>query len=358
MTLRTIFHVDMDAFFASVELIKNPALKGKPVIVGGHPNQRGVVATCSYEARAFGVRSAMALSEAKKRCPHAIFLNCDFTAYKSYSEKIISIFHRLTTKVEVVSIDEAYLDVTDLIEKYGDAHTLGVLLQRVIRRETELPCSIGIAANKLVAKMASSLAKPNGIRLVSPGEEPQFLSPLPIQSIPGIGEKTQEAFNSEGIQFIADLQALSLDELLQHYGARGYHYFHAANGHDTRPVEWIEQLPKSVGAETTFESDQNDKSVLLAALDELTEQACKRLSRHKMRTRGICLKLRDSTFKTITRSRALFADTQDLATLQHEIKELFLENYQGAFLRLIGVSLHNLAHEYWQPTLWNWEIKK
>jgi DNA polymerase-4 len=359
MLNRIIFHVDMDAFFASIEIIRNPALKGKPVIVGGRPDQRGVVSTCSYEARAFGVRSAMSVSEAKRRCPDGIFLEGSYSLYREYSEKIIEIFHTLTEKVEVVSIDEAYMDVSDTADHYGGALPLAKLLQQVVFKQTQLTCSFGIATNKLVAKVASGKAKPNGIRQVLLGEEAKFLAPLSIEHLPGIGTKTKEIFNRAGIQLISDLQEMGIEALIEKYGPWGYQLYQSMMGNDSRPVEWGEYVPKSVGAETTFEADLSDCEALRNILKELAAKATRHLRENKMRTRSICLKLRDNTFKTITRSHMLFSDTQDVQTITQESVALFNRVYSGnPPLRLIGISLHKLTDSYWQPTLWDWERER
>lgn len=356
MEQRRIFHVDMDAFFASIEIVRNPALRGKAVIVGGDPNSRGVVSTCSYEARAFGVRSAMSLSEAYRRCPHGIFLEGSYSVYGEYSERIMNIFREITEKVQVVSVDEAYIDVTDVADKNNGPLALAQFLKNAVFENTKLTCSIGIASNKLVAKMASGSAKPNGIKEIFNGEEAAFLAPMSIGSIPGVGTKTQEFLNRQGIMTVGDVQALSLDSLLQQYGQWGYQLHLSAHGKDNRPVEWLEGIPKSLGAETTFETDQTDCELLKEALINLVDKAHRHLMANRMRTRSICLKLRDSSFKTITRSHMLFSDTNDLSAIRRETLELFDSVYSGSPpLRLLGISLHKLTDHYWQPTLWNWE---
>ena len=352
MNARTIFHIDMDAFFASIEIVNNPSLRGKPVIVGGRPDQRGVVSTCSYEARAFGVRSAMSLAEAKKRCPHGIFLEGNFSLYRHYSNQVMSIFSSYTSFVEVVSIDEAYLDLTERIES-GGAKALAQKIHQEVYQKTKLICSIGIASNKLVANVASSHAKPNGIYEIPAGLEAQFLAPLPIQSLPGIGRKTQLVLNRDGFTKIADLQTSSLDVLIQRYGAWGYHHFLAAKGEDHRPVEWEERSPKSIGAETTFEKDYDDLEFLKEELTELVIKAYRRMRAHKMRTRRISIKLRDSNFKTFTRSHTLITHYSEEKKLLQETLNLFEGSYAGEMpLRLIGVSFELLTDSYWQPTLW------
>jgi len=351
--MRCIFHIDMDAFFASVEIVRNPALKGKPVIVGGRPNQRGVVSTCSYEARAFGVRSAMPTSEAYRLCPRGIFLEGNYGLYREYSEKVFSIFYQYTPFVEVVSIDEAYLDMTAAIASKGiPAKDLGAAIRQHVFQETQLTCSLGIAVNKLVSKIAAAKAKPNGLYEVSPGNEVAFLAPLPIQSLPGIGTKTQANLNHEGFAIIADLQALSLDHLIHKHGAWGYNYYQACRGEDNRPVVWENISPKSVGAETTFEKDQSDSTILIAELCELIAKAHRRLRAHKMRSKRISLKLRYSNFKTISRSHTLPTHINDLNEIQKAAIVLFNLHYCGdPPLRLIGISLEQLTDSYWQPML-------
>jgi nucleotidyltransferase/DNA polymerase involved in DNA repair len=352
--MRTIFHLDMDAFFASVEIVRNPQLKGKPVIVGGQPNTRGVVSTCSYEARVFGVRSAMSLTEAYRRCPHGIFLNGDFSTYRKFSQKIMEILSHYTPNIEVVSVDEAYIDVSEIAESYGGALNLGEDMRKSIFRITQLPCSIGIATNKLIAKIASSKAKPNGILHVLPGEEISFLAPLAIQSIPGIGTKTQELLNRDGILLIKDLQEMGMDALIQHYGSSGYFFHFAANGQDDRPIVSEESDPKSIGHETTFDRDEENKEILIQTLQELVIKTTKRLCKYKMRARGVSLKLRFSNFRTITRSHLFCNHTQDAKLILKEILYLFEKNYiENTPIRLIGVTLEKLTNGYWQPSLWD-----
>ena len=359
MDTRIIFHVDMDAFFASVEIVKNPELKGKPVIVGGNPDKRGVVSTCSYEARKFGVRSAMSLFEAKRRCPQGVFLEGSFSLYSEYSDEVMAILASYTPQVEVVGIDEAYLDVTDVGENYGGAFKLGRLLRRTVFEKTGLTCSVGIGSNKLIAKIASSFAKPNGLFEVPSGQEAAFLAPLPIESIPGIGSKTQAFLNHDGIKFVKDLQVLGMEVLVQRNGAHGYYFYMAAMGRDNRPVESTDQPPKSVGAETTFEVDQNDRQFLDAELVEMFEKAYRRLRRHHMRARGLSIKLRFSDFHTITRACTLDAHTNDHDILLRELIHLFNRVYDNESpLRLIGVILEKLTDSYWQPTFWDWEKER
>lgn len=356
MTTRTIFHIDMDAFFAAIEVANNQDLAGKPLIIGGQPDERGVVSTCSYEARVYGVRSAMSLYEAKKRCPHGIFMDCNFSLYREYSDRIMGIFFRFTSEIEIVSIDEAYLDVTHIIGRYGGAMALGKLIRKTVLEETKLTCTVGIATNKLVAKIASSSAKPNGLFEIPAGKEAEFLATLPIQSLPYVGGKTQIALNHHGLFSIADLQKMGMEELILKYGGRGYWLYKASMGQDDSPVVWWDLPPKSVGAETTFEKDQNEREVLVEALSELTNKACRRLNKSGMRAKTVSLKLRFSDFRTITRSHTLITHVINPDVIQSALLELFDYAYDFSQpLRLVGVSLENLTEGYWQPTLWNWE---
>jgi len=355
MDTRTIFHIDMDAFFASIEIAKNPSLKGKPVVVGGNPDQRGVVSTCTYEARAYGIHSAMPLFEAKKRCPHAIFLEGDYALYRAYAERITSIFQGFTERVEVVSIDEAYMDVSAIVSPFPSATALAEMIREKIKAEVNLTCSIGIASNKLVAKIASGLAKPNGVYEIPYGQEAAFLAPLPIQTLPGVGTKTQQHLNRDGFESIRDIQKVPLDTLFYHYGARGYHLFYESQGQDKRPVISEHQPPKSLGAEITFDRDIDLTPLLLENLERLTVKTHKRLLAHNMRTQGISIKLRYPNFRTITRSASLYTHTNNLITINNEVKKLFMASYGGGTpLRLIGVSLERLTDTYWQPVFWEY----
>lgn len=351
---RIIFHLDMDAFFASVEIVENPKLKGKPVIVGGDPNSRGVVSTCSYEARAFGVRSAMSMFQAKKLCPQAIFIQGSYASYRTYSNRIFELLKTYTHFIEIVSVDEAYLDVSLIAENYGGAKNLAEIMKKRIAEETGLKCSIGIAKNKLVAKIASSLAKPNGIYDVPDGYEAVILAPLPIESIPGIGTKTKEKLNKLGFYTIRDLSILTLDYLLQHFGLYGYHFYKESRGEDSRPVVFEERVPKSIGAETTFEKDLEGESDLIPHLYELTKKAVLRLNQHKMRARGISLKIRFSDFRTISRSATFYNDTHNFEIIYEHAIILFKQNYiVDTPLRLIGISLEKLNDSWWQPTFFD-----
>lgn len=354
MNERIVMHVDLDAFFASVEIILNPELKGKPVIVGGDPSKRGVVSTCSYEARRYGVRSAMSLFEAKKRCPHGIFVEGHFGLYRHYSEQVMAILLEITPQVEIVGIDEAYMDVTHCAEQYGGAFKLGQGLRRRVFERTKLTISVGIGSNKLIAKIASGHAKPNGLYEIPTGQEVSFLAPLPIQSLPGVGVKTQAYLNREGVKTVSQIQEMGLDKAVELYGTYGYWIYLAAVGKDNRPVETSEQPPKSIGGEETFEKDIADSGVLKDTLVNLLQRVYKRLRSHRMRARGLSVKLRFADFTTITRSITFENHTNDESFFTEEMLLLFTRVYDGQSpLRLVGVTLEKLTDRYWQPTFWD-----
>ncbi len=348
MENRTILHLDMDAFFAAVEVVENPAYRGKPLIIGGDPESRNVVSTCSYEARKYGVHSAMPTFEAKRLCPHGIFVDGSHHLYKEYSTRVFDILHAMTHKVQPVSIDEAYIDVSDL-----DAS--GKLIARWLRErvleKTGLTCSVGVASNKLVAKIASSIGKPDGLYEIPDGTEEAFLRPQKIKAIPGIGSKTEEVLYHDGIRTIGDMQELTLEELTFRYGQRGYLYFHKARGIDRSEVEWWEHAPKSIGAETTFPKDLDHIDEIEKVFDKVFKKAFRRLIKQGMLTRSLQLKMKNSEFKTITRSHGLQGHSKDEVVLLEESKKLLYSSYSGEPIRLIGICFEKLTDSYWQPLL-------
>jgi nucleotidyltransferase/DNA polymerase involved in DNA repair len=344
----------MDAFFASVEEAESPRLRGKAVIIGGFPGERGVVSTCSYEARRYGVRSAMSLAEAEKRCPHAIFLRGNYSLYRAYSNEIMQIFLTSTQFVEIVSIDEAYLDVTDIVDQYGGDHALAELLKQIILQHTKLTCSVGIATNKLMAKIASSACKPSGLLKIPFGEEARFLAPMPVGTIPGIGKKTALRMEADGFDSIRQLQIAGIDRLMELYGNWGYHCYQASQGHDSRPVQWEETAHKSIGAEVTFDQDQTDLRIIKETMEGLCRKVWTRLRSYKMRARGFSIKLRSATFHTITRSHTFSGHVNDLEEITNTTVTLLKNHYAEQLpLRLIGISLEKLTDSYWQPTFWS-----
>jgi DNA polymerase-4 len=299
-----ILHVDMDAFYASVEVRDDPALAGKAVVVGGSPQGRGVVAAASYEARKFGVRSAMAMSRAIKLCPHAIVLPTRMSRYAEISRQIRAIFETYTPLVEPLSLDEAFLDVRGSEALFGPTAEIGRTIKERIRNELKLIASVGVAPNKFLAKIASDLGKPDGFVVVEPGQEQTFLDPLPVGRIWGVGKVTDQTMAELGIRTIRDLRNRSRERLTELFGSSGDHYWRLAHGIDDRHVV-PDREAKSISHETTFPEDLDDHETLRAWLVELVEQVARRLRRHALRCRTVELKIRFSDFRTITRSKTL-----------------------------------------------------
>jgi len=262
---RKIIHVDMDAFYASVEQRDDPSLCGKPVIVGGSPDSRGVVAACSYESRAFGVHSAMPASEARRRCPQAIFLRPRFSVYRQVSSEIQAIFRRHTDLVEPLSLDEAYLDATDVLTHGGSATLLARELKEQIKSQTGLTASAGVSYNKFLAKVASDIDKPDGLFVIRPEQGPQFVAELPVRKFFGIGRATEAKMKRLGIRTGADLRQWELDALIDHFGKAGNFYYHIARGMDDRPVR-SRRVRKSLSSETTFPEDLTSTDEMLKRL--------------------------------------------------------------------------------------------
>jgi len=336
----------MDAFFASIEIVNNPALKGKPVIIGG--DKRGVVSTCSYEARAYGVRSAMPVSTARRLCPHGIFIHGSYSNYRKISEEIFTILHEFSPLVEETSIDEAYMDIT----AEEDPLIFGRRLKESILKKTSLTASVGIGPNKMIAKMASSHKKPNGLFQVLPEHVRSFLEPLPVGAIPGIGKVTEEDMHILGIKTIKDLRDRQLLELIDEFGARGYIFYKEARGIDHRKVEGP-SAPKSIGCETTFDEDIDDISLLEEELEGVVIKAHKRLRDQKLKTKGLTLKMRFHNFETVTRSATFLTYTGEVEALIFEAKKLLLHVFSGVPLRLIGVTFDKLNDGWWQPTFFD-----
>ncbi|MFC1853897.1 DNA polymerase IV [candidate division CSSED10-310 bacterium] len=343
-----IFHVDMDAFFVSVEKAKNPALVGKPVVVGGNPEGRGVVAAASYEARRYGIHSAMPAARVKRLCPQALFIRGSYEDYQRVSNQIKVIFEDFTPDVEMVSIDEAFLDLTGFERLYGPVMETAHRIRDRILLETKCPASIGIATNKLVAKVASNYAKPNGILFVRPGYETSFFSHLSIDKIPGIGEVTTERLTSLGIRKVGDLIRVGRDVLELTMGNTGLSLYHKALGQGQEKLS-APHLPKSIGNETTFDEDTIDTEVIESILSYLTEKATNRLRQKALRARKVSLKLRYSDFQTLTRDYTFHVPTD----VDQEISAVVISLFRKAFtrrtrVRLVGVTLGNLTPKPWQ----------
>ena len=346
MMERVIFHVDMDAFFVSVEELYDPSLKGKPVVVGGRPDQRGVVSAASYAARKFGVHSAMPLRTAAKLCPQAIFVEGHPDRYREYSDRVREVLESFTPTVEMASIDEAYLDVTGTTRLHGPPLEAAHKLHNRIKEKTQLNCSIGISTARLVAKVCSDQAKPNGVLWVIPGQEAQFLAPLDVRKIPGVGAVTEKHLHSLGIRKVGDLAALDIAFLEEKFGKWGLALAGKAQGQDAggwfdAPVG-VSDGAKSISHEHTYDKDTAERAALDATVARLTEMVCRRLREQGFYTRTVQLKLRYSDFSTFTRAHTLDHATQVDIEILAEVRSLFERHWTGQPIRLLGVQAGNL----------------
>src|ERR1700720_567216 len=305
----SILHVDMDAFFVSVELLERPELIGKAVVVGGRPDQRGVVTAASYEARKFGVHSAMPLRTAGKLCPHAVFLDGHHQKYGEWSDRVATILAKFSPIVEMVSIDEAYLALAGTERLHGPPLAAADKLLRTITATTELPCSAGLATTRLVAKVASDQAKPRGLVWVAPGSEERFLAPLPVRKIPGIGEVTERALRALGIETVDQLASYSQEKLEKIFGQWGTALYRKARGGDAYEF-LIDAEPKSISHNHTFGEDTSDLAEMETMLSHLSQKACKRLREAGLSTRTLTLTIRYAGFETYTRSKTLLEPAQ------------------------------------------------
>jgi len=340
----SILHVDMDAFFVSVELLDRPDLRGKPVVVGGRPDQRGVVSAASYEARKYGIHSAMPLRTASRLCPHAVFLDGHHEKYSQWSDRVASILARFSPIVEMVSIDEAYLDLSGTERLHGPPLAAANKLLRSITAQTGLPCSGGLAATRLTAKVASDQAKPRGLVWVAPGMEARFLAPLPIRKIPGIGEVTERALRAIGIETVDQLASHSQEKLEKIFGQWGTALYRKARGGDAYEF-LIDAEPKSISHNHTFGEDTLDVENMESLLSHLSQKACKRLREAGLSTRTLTLTIRYAGFETYTRSKTLNEPVQ----LDADIFAIFLDLFRRhrdpkRKVRLLGVALASLSH--------------
>ncbi len=343
---RSILHLDMDAFYASVEQRDNPEYRGQPVVVGADPKEgsgRGVVAACSYEARAFGIHSALPIGRAWRLCPGAVYLRPRFNRYAEVSEQVFAILRRYTDLVEPLSIDEAFLDVTGSARLFGEAESIGRELKAAIRNELGLVASVGVAPNKFVAKVASDVDKPDGFVVVPALAVEGFLAPLPVTRLWGVGPKTAERLHRAGLRTIGDVTRLGEGNLVAMFGDVGAHFWALSRGIDERPVV-PESEAKSIGAETTFEEDVGDPSVVQKALLSLADRAARRLRRAGLHAAGVTLKFRDADFHTVTRA-ALLEHPTDLGEDLHRAALALLEgiSWRGRKVRLVGVTATRLA---------------
>ena len=341
MSARTILHVDLDAFFAAVEQRDRPELRGRPVIVGGSdPTQRGVVSAASYEARVFGVHSAMPLRTAYRLCPHGAFLPVDGRRYQAASREVMAILRRFTPQVQPISIDEAFLDVTASRALFGDGETIARTIKMTVHDEVGLTASVGVAATKLVAKIGSDLRKPDGLVVVPPGEEAPFLAPLPISRLWGVGEKTAAVLREFGVQTIGDLAALPPDALERRFGKHGAALVERAHGIDADPVATGDPA-KSIGHEHTFGHDTADREVIERTLLGMADGVAWRLRAAGLKAATITLKLRDSSFATITRQVTLEVPGDLTEPIYEAALVLLRRELHGQRIRLVGVTASN-----------------
>jgi DNA polymerase-4 len=363
--VRKIMHLDLDAFFCAVEELQDPSLKGKPFAVGGRPESRGVVSSCSYAARQFGVRSAMPMGKALRICPQLIVVSSRHARYGEYSDRVMERINQLTPLVEQVSIDEAFLDVSDMPES---SLFLARQLQARIRQELGLPCSLGVASNKLVAKVASDVGKaghrgvepPCAITVVPPGEEALFLAPLPAQAIWGIGPKSAARLAELGIQTVGDLANLPESALREHFGKTGPELHRRALGIDDSPVEPSTGQAKSVSNEHTYDKDTREESTILKSLRYLSEHVGGRLRRANLAGTVVQIKLRWADFTTLTRQITLACPTDQDSVIYKTASELFQKVWheERYAVRLVGVGVSGLAPAQRQLSLWDAGLEK
>lgn len=344
--LRKIIHIDMDAFYASVEQRDQPELKGKAIAVGGSPEGRGgVVATCSYEARKFGVRSAMPSKKALQLCPQIIFIKPRFEVYKEVSRQVREIFHRYTDIIEPLSLDEAYLDVTEDKQGIGSAIDIATLIKKAIREELHLTASAGVSVNKFVAKIASDLKKPDGLTFIGPSKIESFIEALSIEKFYGVGRVTAEKMKGMNIHTGADLKKLSERELVQHFGKSGKFYYQIVRGIDERPVE-PNQETKSIGAEDTFPEDLTTLDEMNKELEKIAPVVHQRLLKHQLKARTLTVKIKYHDFKIITRSKSFSEPINSLQLMIDTAKELMAATETDHVrIRLLGISVSNFGEK-------------
>ena len=339
---RRVLHCDMDCFFAAVHVRDDPALAGRPVLVGGEPGGRGVVAAANYEARAYGVRSAMPSTRAQLLCPQAVFLRPDFPLYRAESEKVFEIFRDISPLVQGVSIDEAYLDVTPCLEAWGTATGVAREVRRRVFEERGLTVSVGVGPNKLIAKIASDHDKPDGLTVVPPAKVADFLASLSIRSLPGVGPVTEAAMHRLGIRRVRDLRDWEEEKLTQRFGRYGRSLFRFARGLDRRPIS-LSRRRKSLSSERTYATDLRELDEIETEVGRLAECVSRGLASKELIARTVSVKVRYSDYSTITRARTLALPTSDAGTLFEAVLTLLRKTEVGSRpVRLLGVGCSNL----------------
>lgn len=340
---RTILHIDMDAFFAAVEVLHRPELKGKPVIVGGTTN-RGVVSTASYEARTFGIHSAMPIFQAREKCPGGIFLPVNMARYKEMSESVMKILEDFTPLVETVSIDEAYLDITGMEDLLGNPEQIALRIKERIYNETRLTCSIGIAPNKFLAKVASDMHKPDGLTIIQADEVDTFLAKLPVERIPGVGKSTVEALKRYGIKTAGEIKAFSMDQLIKRFGKFGLRLHDLSQGHDSSAVVPLRDI-KSISAEETLSSNTSDLSLLSKKLNDHADNVAGRLRNHGLKGKTITIKIKFSDFTAVTKAQTIASATDSSKMIFYNAIQLLADQPLKKKVRLIGVEVSNLLKD-------------
>jgi len=343
---RVILHVDMNSFYASVEMAYDPSLKGKPLAIAGNPEERrGIIVTCSYEARSYGVKTTMPLWEAKKLCPHLIVKRPDFNRYRAASMGMFEILNQFSTLVEPVSIDEGYVDITNSYE-WGAPPEIAKLIQQRLLRQLDLPCSIGIAPNKFLAKMASDMKKPLGITILRKRDIPKVLWPLEVGEMHGVGKKTAEKLNTIHIHTIEDLAKANEIQLKSLLGINGIRLKERANGIDNRPVDpdAVSDF-KSIGNSTTLPMDVANQQELFSVLEKLAEKVSVRLKRKDVLAKTIAITIRYKDRKTITRSKKLLNPISSRDEILGAAKQIFLRNWSGEAVRLLGITGNDLVEK-------------
>ncbi|MEM3399270.1 MAG: DNA polymerase IV [Candidatus Micrarchaeia archaeon] len=357
MRERIILHVDMDQFFAAVEMRENPALAGKPVVVGADPKGgrgRGVVSTCNYEARKFGIRSGMPISEAYRLCPNCVFLPVNAELYWRVSGEVMEILKEYADRFEQISVDEAWLDISSRVGSFEEAEEYAKRIQRDVFEKTKLTCSVGIGPNKLIAKMASGMKKPNGITVVPPEKVHEFLYPLPIDNLWGVGKKTAEMFERMGIKTIGDLARYDAARIVEEFGAWGGQLKLFAQGVDNSEVG-EEYERKSIGRHHTFERDTKDEKMIKEAVDEMCKDIIGEALANGILFSNITIMVRFSDFETHTSSRTLKIPTNELQVLRKNAWELFAPYLKDRrLIRLVGVRIAKLLHGKGQKRLGEW----
>lgn len=343
MPLRRILHCDMDCFYAAVHTRDDPSLEGKPVVVGGDPSGRGVVAAANYEARKYGIHSAMPAAQARRLCPETIFLRPDFSRYREESQQIFDIYREYTPIIQPLSLDEAFLDVSDHLGELGSATAVAEDIRRRVREERGLTVSIGVAANKLVAKIASDFRKPDGLTVVRPHEVEAFLAPLPVRRLYGIGPAAERSLHEMGITTVAELRELSIDRLMSRFGTWGRVLWERVRGIDDRPVHTSRER-KSLSTERTFAENVKDAKEIDRILEEMADEVARGLEKRRLAATTITVKARYPDFTTPTRSHTLLVPTADAATIAATARELVRKTDAAKrSVRLLGVGASNLV---------------